>query len=374
MPEMTYVCEAVDRFRLVKRAMHGTRMMTMKEIRELYGRETVKLRNESRWVFLNTLFSVSEAVMFSQLVDRLDQVVLKGVYVYEAVVFSQRVDRLDQGIIPQSSSGMTYQGLYKLVAKALYRTHVEGKLKAEIIQEPEKFVELDNAMVQTLKDQRDSGKQVLLITNSDYEYTDRMMSYAHNRYMPEGSTWRDLFDMVKGEDFLYIGDHIYTDAALAKLNFRWRTALILRELEEEVAALADGTPHREKLKELMEKKEMTFEDVDSLNETLAQLLMVLEVLDEQIGSMLEQDGSMFNERWGYLSRAGLNDKSSLIQQVEKYADIYTSRVSNFQRYTPFMYFRSPSQSLAHDRNLTKYYKRKYTQGPANPAAKETNGQ
>lgn len=29
---------------------------------------------------------------------------------------------------------MSYQGLYRLVSKALYRTHVEGKLKREIIQ------------------------------------------------------------------------------------------------------------------------------------------------------------------------------------------------------------------------------------------------
>ncbi len=58
-------------------------------------------------------------------------------------------------------------------------------------------------------------------------------------------------------------------------------------------------------------------------------------------------------RWGYLSRAGLNDKSQLCHQMEKYADIYTSRVSNFLRYTPYMYFRSPSQSMAHDRNLAK---------------------
>lgn len=33
---------------------------------------------------------------------------------------------------------------------------------------------------------------------------------------------------------LYVGDHIYTDAALAKINFRWRTALVIRELEREV--------------------------------------------------------------------------------------------------------------------------------------------
>lgn len=43
--------------------------------------------------------------------------------------------------------------------------------------------------------------------------------------------------------------------------------------------------------------------------------------------------------WGYLSRAGLNDKSQLNRQIEKYADIYTSRVSNFLRYTPYSYFR-----------------------------------
>ena len=33
---------------------------------ELYGRELVDLRNEGRWEFLNTLFSISESVMFMQ--------------------------------------------------------------------------------------------------------------------------------------------------------------------------------------------------------------------------------------------------------------------------------------------------------------------
>ena len=64
--------------------------------------------------------------------------------------------------------------------------------------------------------------------------------------------------------------------------------------------------------------------------------------------MLEEDGLEFSTRWGYLSRAGLNDKSQFTRQIEKYADVYTSRVSNFLRYTPYAYFRSPSQSLAHD--------------------------
>ncbi|KAI3993267.1 hypothetical protein MKX01_010010 [Papaver californicum] len=64
--------------------------------------------------------------------------------------------------------------------------------------------------------------------------------------------------------------------------------------------------------------------------------------------MLEAYAEHFNKRWGYLSRAGLWDKSYLTRQIEKYADIYTSRVSNFLHYTPFMYFRSQEQTLAHD--------------------------
>lgn len=40
------------------------------------------------------------------------------------------------------------------------------------------------------------GKVLMLITNSDYHYTNKMMSFAYNRFMPPGSTWRDLFDMV----------------------------------------------------------------------------------------------------------------------------------------------------------------------------------
>ena len=35
-----------------------------------------------------------------------------------------------------------------------------------------------------------------LITNSDFHYTREMMSYAYDCFLPEGQTWRDLFDMI----------------------------------------------------------------------------------------------------------------------------------------------------------------------------------
>ena len=39
---------------------------------------------------------------------------------------------------------------------------------------------------------------------------------------------------VHGDEILYVGDHIYTDVSVSKVHLRWRTALICRELEEEV--------------------------------------------------------------------------------------------------------------------------------------------
>ena len=213
----------------------------------------------------------------------------------------------------------------------------------------------------------------------------------------------------------------------------------VRELEEEIEALAVGREHRRALKELMNKKELVGDlfnnlrltrqrlnnsaransstintssngssslqgsssaadvqasasspgysmlseaDEQCINSTLAQLLMVMESLDTQIGAswaqhqsmnlprrrlsciarvvhheaackhqmntcivlhcqlpseevwsahleacrcragpMLEEDGKEFNERWGYLSRAGLNDKSQFTRQIEKYAGV-----------------------------------------------------
>ncbi|XP_075087409.1 uncharacterized protein LOC107827682 isoform X2 [Nicotiana tabacum] len=392
-----------DRFGYIKRAMHGTRMLSTREVSEIYGRELVDLRKESRWEFLNTLFSVSEAVAYMQMVDR-----------------------LDEGVIGPDLCPLDYKGLYKAVGKALFRAHVEGQLKSEIMSKPELFVEPDPELPLALLDQKEAGKRLLLITNSDYHYTDKMMQHSFNRYLPNDMNWRDLFEMVivssrkpeffqmshpmyevvtgeglmrpcfkarpgglysggsaqmiesslnvHGDEILYVGDHIYTDVSVSKVHLRWRTALICRELEEEYNALIHSQQHRATLIDLINQKEVlgdlfnqlrlalqrrtmgrpaqtlaaTHMEDNELTESMQKLLVVMQRLDQKIGPMLDEDGELFNKRWGYLSRAGLWDKSHLMRQIEKYADIYTSRVSNFLHYTPFMYFRAQEQNLAHD--------------------------
>ena len=70
-------------------------------------------------------------------------------------------------------------------------------------------------------------------------------------------------------------------------------------------------------------------------------------VDGEVAPIAEETGRLLNPNWGLLMRAG-NDKSHLARQIERYADIYMARVSNFLHHTPFVYLRSHRGSLPHD--------------------------
>src|SRR5690606_5194902 len=125
---------------------------------------------ERRWVFLNTLFSLSEGCLYRQLVDLLD----KG----------------------ELSDVMGYAELYQRLRAATDAAHMEGQLKGEIMAAPERYVALEEDTALTLLDQKHAGKKLLLITNSDWTYTDPMMRFAVEPFLPKGMSWRELFDVV----------------------------------------------------------------------------------------------------------------------------------------------------------------------------------
>jgi HAD superfamily 5'-nucleotidase-like hydrolase len=384
-----------NRFGFIKHATHGTRPMDFEEQRKEYSRTIVDL-SEPRWLFLNTLFSLSEGCFYAQVVDLLDQRKLPEI--------------------------MGYADLYKRVRNALDFAHMEGKLKADILADPDRFVELDSETPLALLDQKHAGKKLMLITNSEWTYTVPMMSYAFDRFLPKGMTWRDLFDVViigarkpeffnhnnpffevatgeglllpntgelkpgkaylggsarrvekhlglSGDEILYVGDHMFGDVWVSKSVLRWRTALILRELEDEIAHAERFKEQELELARLMIEKERieaegcelrvelqrkragygpqpkeTEEQLqDKINETRSRL----EALDQRIGPLGRAATARANPRWGVLMRAG-NDKSHLAFQMERYAEIYTSRVSNFLHATPFTYLRSPRGILPHE--------------------------
>src|SRR5277367_4457275 len=234
-----------NRFGYVKRAYHGTQKLAYDEQRRVYARTIVDL-GEPRWVFLNTFFSLSEGCMYAQLVDLLDRRLLPEV--------------------------LGYSELYQRVKRALDLAHMEGALKAAITAHPERFVVLDPETPPALLDQRRAGKKLLLISNSEWVYTRAIMSYAFDRFLPEGMTFRDLFDVLivsarkpeffqlrsplfevvseegllrpalalreggafygghaglveshlgmSGDEILYVGDHIYGDVKVSKSVLR----------------------------------------------------------------------------------------------------------------------------------------------------------
>ncbi len=383
-----------NRFGYVKRAAHGTRILGFEEQRRMYARVIVDLA-DPRYVFLNTLFSLSEACMYAQLVDLLDERRLPEV--------------------------MGYADLYARVRRLIDEAHMEGMLKAEIVNDPERFVELEEDTPLALLDQKRAGKKLLLITNSEWDYSRAMMEYTFDRFLPGDMTWRDLFDVIlvaarkpdffstrsplfevvdergllkpvlalrpggiflggnaamveeflglAGDQILYVGDHLFSDVHVSKNVLRWRTALVLRELEAEIAATEAFRSSEQRLERLMAEKEgLEFEVCQlrlqlqrtrvgygpslsaspaDLEERLASLRDRLSRLDEEVAPLAAASSEISNSRWGLLMRTG-NDKSHLARQVERYADIYLSRVSNFLYHTPHIYLRSPRGTLPHD--------------------------
>ena len=91
----------------------------------------------------------------------------------------------------------------------------------------------------------------------------------------------------------------------------------------------------------------TKESLGALSARMSELYGRLAALDEEISPFARQAGSLNNPHWGLLMRTG-NDKSYFARQVERHADVYTSRVSNFLAHSPFVYLRSPRGSLPHD--------------------------
>ena len=59
-----------------------------------------------------------------------------------------------------------------------------------------------------------------------------------------------------------------------------------------------------------------------------------------------------NAYWGLVFKEG-NENSRFGEQVQDYADLYTSRVSNFLYYSPMQVFRSPRATMAHERNMVR---------------------
>jgi 5'-nucleotidase len=224
----------------------------------------------------------------------------------------------------------------------------------------------------------------------------------------EGGNLRDFERMIKsgGDSVLYVGDHIYGDILRSKKESAWRTVMIVQELEAEavameqtrgdVAHLESLARRRDRLEDELRFRQTRLKAIlrelegqgpgdakspggdepavpESLPrpepspvlaldaERLAQLdterqrekraieriRTALRELEEESRDRARRVDATFHPFWGSIFKLGV-ELSSFGDQVENYACLYTTRVSNFLWYSPLHFFRSPRDFMPHE--------------------------
>jgi hypothetical protein len=250
----------------------------------------------------------------------------------------------------------------------------------------------------------------MVITNSDYAYTKALMEYAFDPFWKQHKGWREVFDIVitfadkprfferpgrflaidpetglmrnhegsvatglfqggwfgklqqdlalPGNEILYIGDHIYGDVVSIKKRCDWRTALVLGDLEAEIAGIKAGKAIQERVEELMDEKSELERETNRLDlaryegeavdrAALDALFERTDAINAEIAELLVKYRANFNPYWGEVLRAG-QEESRYADQIDKYACIYMTRVSDLYEYSPKTYFRPWRRVMPHE--------------------------
>ncbi|NVB40542.1 HAD-IG family 5'-nucleotidase [Pseudenhygromyxa sp. WMMC2535] len=190
------------------------------------------------------------------------------------------------------------------------------------------------------------------------------------------------------DEVIYVGDHIYGDIVRSKKTSGWRTMLIVEELERELRVRADYRSALDEVLTLSELWERLSEEVSDqrylqrglklvdvagirataaaegpglseaeatamLAHTRAQAKARLERLrdhEDAVADAVKRRSAevdrAFNRYWGSVF-AERYDASFFGIQLENYACLYTSRVSNFLYVSPHHYFRAPHGTMPH---------------------------
>jgi 5'-nucleotidase len=394
----------LDRHSHIGRCYHGFRELTHDERKAAYRNEKINLSND-RWEWIDTLFGLPEAVMYTTMVDWADR----------------------------QTGDCNYDKLFNDIRTAIDEAHRDDTLKSVIKADLPAFIVKDPLLGETLHKFRSSGKKLFLLTNSLYDYTAVVMSYLLDGERKAYPSWRNYFDIVivggakpaffnelrpfvqidqatsapmtngeirhlsrdkiyqggnvvafeqmtgvRGEHLLYIGDHIYGDILRLRKQHMWRTAMVLQELEREIT-VHDRLEGQIKDLELLDRRHRNLEseiDVQTLRLKKIQRLLddpstqpVLRtrlederklarasvdslrdraaLMDAEVDSLEARIDRAYNSHWGSCLREG-NENSRFGEQVNDYADLYTSRVSNFGPYSPLRYFRAPRRPMPHE--------------------------
>lgn len=369
----------MDAHRFVGKVWHGHGPLDRQLRKETYSNRRVGPA-DPELVMVDTLFSLPEISLYCQLVGAFD------------------------GELGQSATRPSYDKLWADMRSSMDSLHGDDSLKQRIMADIGKYIVRDPELPEALHRFRSSGKRLFVMTNSEPVYTMKVMSYLLDGSYPGYSHWSDYFDYVFtfakkprffewdkpfygvntdtgevdkepatsierggmyfggnlkdfkamtgmiGDEVLYVGDHIYGDILRSKRYAGWRTAMVIQEMERELSHVQSYSEHIDQLHRLEETRfqlnlERAAKALDGTRDEA--LLNEIRGLNKQIAGLERETAEAFNPYWGMLFR-DRSELSAFGQQVESYACIYTSRVSNFRLYSPMWYFRSPRDRMAHE--------------------------
>ena len=375
----------LNRYTAIRNSFHGLKPLDFKTHQKVYKSTYIDL-SKVDYIAIDTSFSYSLAHAYSQLVELKDSEPLLKLPDY-----SQMADD---------------------VIGALDEAHRDGSLKNEVRSNLSHYIIKDESVVRGLEKFRKHGKKIFILTNSDYEYTKLLLDYAITPFLPEGKSWLDLFEVIitfaqkpkffydegkylkvnptngtmtnideklshggvyqggnaikftkdfelDGDDILYIGDHIYGDILRLKKDCNWRTAMIIEELEGELKNNQQAEPVIHEIDTLMHRKEPYEEELTELmtrkiekatvvdEKRISGLQDMITEVDTQISHLIRKQQALYNPNWGQLMRAG-NEESYFAYQMERYACVYMSKISDLFELSPRTYFRAPRRPLSHE--------------------------
>lgn len=363
----------LSRYGAIRQSYHGTKPIAFHEQKKIYRSTYVDL-GAPNYMAIDTSFSIAFCVLYGQLVDLKDQ---------------------SPNDLP------SYDAIALDVLHAVDTVHANGSLKGKISQNLAHYVIQEQAVVDGLQTYLQHHKKLFILTNSEYYYTQLLLDYAINPFLKPHQTWRDLFEYVvtlankprffydnlkflqinpdtgsmsntfgpihpgiyqggnakkftddlglSGDEILYIGDHIYGDILRLKKDCNWRTALVVEELGNEIAAQKKAWPIEQEIinnmsiKKALEEQCITQSTEQSLGEIQAHIASV----DAKISTLLQEQRLYFNPKWERIFRAGA-EESYFAYQVERFACIYMEKLSDLLKHSPLTYFRANKRLLAHD--------------------------
>jgi len=391
----------MDRHNHVGRAYHGRRPLSYDELKRIYRDEKIHL-SSPRFAWIDTLFALPEACIYAEVIGLLEA---EGRTVEYDRLWADIREAIDTVHRDGTLKSKVKQDLAHYVVKdpelapALHKLRSGGKklflltnsladytdavmkyvLDGMLPEYPSWRNYFDAVVTGAAKPAFFSEHRPLYVLSPTGERMGEAGHLERGRWYEGGdlATLERLLG-IGGDKVLYVGDHIYGDILRSKKSSLWRTCMVVEELERELAWLEQNRPALEELQHLEELR-VRIEDEVSVQRSALNVLerrldreepgeekerltlerkrdkARLETLrrakreaDERIAFLGRRVDEGFNAFWGLTFKEG-NENSRFGEQIENYACLYTSRVSNLVFYSPMQYFRSPRAAMAHER-------------------------